>query len=230
MEAIVLAGGLGTRLRSLITDIPKPMAPVNGKPFLYFIFEYLYKQGINRVILSIGYKHDVIEDFLGNCYKNIHIIYSVEDEPLGTGGAIKKALEKVSCSEVFILNGDTFFGINLNNLYQKHLLLESNLTLALKPMKEIDRYGIVLTSGDRIIKFEEKKYQKTGNINGGLYIARNDLFSNIDLPEKFSFEKDFLEVYCNILIFNSYIEDSYFIDIGIPKDYETAQRELICNI
>jgi D-glycero-alpha-D-manno-heptose 1-phosphate guanylyltransferase len=227
MEAIVLAGGLGTRLKPIISDIPKPMAPIEGKPFLHYLFGFLKKNGIQKVILSTGYKHQIIENYFGKNYLGISIEYSVEDFPLETGGAVKKAMELIHSKEVFVLNGDTYFGISLKELYETHISLHSQLTVALKRMKNPKRYGVIETEGNRIVEFHEKNsVQSEGCINGGIYVIKPELFDNIATPEKFSLEKDFLEKYVRHVRMNSCFSDSYFIDIGIPEDYLLAQKEL----
>jgi D-glycero-alpha-D-manno-heptose 1-phosphate guanylyltransferase len=226
MEAIILAGGLGTRLRPIVSDLPKPMAPIRGKPFLQYIFEYLRIQGIRKVVLSTGYKHQMIESYFGSQYHEISLVYSQEKEPLGTGGAVKKALENITTNHVFVLNGDTFFNINLEDLYQLHLLLNSDVTLALKPMKNPARYGIIKTAGDKVLSFNEKSLKKQGTINGGIYVLKKNLFKGISISETFSFEQDFLKKYADSLQFNAYKSDAFFIDIGIPEDYQAAQRKL----
>lgn len=229
MEAIVLAGGFGTRLKSHIFDVPKPMAPINGEPFLEYLLQYLIKQNITSVILSTGYKHDIIANYFGTNYKGIKIRYSVEDEPLGTGGAIKKALEIANEKNVYIINGDTLFYVNLLTLMDKHLIENADITIALKPMRNFDRYGEVKTINDKVIGFEEKGYKEFGNINGGVYIIKTEIFSKFDLPTKFSFEKDFLEKYNSKINISSLIQDTYFIDIGIPEDYIKIQMEFKSN-
>lgn len=226
MEAIVLAGGLGTRLRGVISDIPKPMADLNGRPFLSYILDYLDKYGIGRVILSTGYKHEIIEDFFGAKYKSMELVYQVENEPLGTGGAIKAALKKTISEEVFILNGDTYFQIDLHELNKLHKLNSADLSIALKPMQDFDRYGTVEAVQNRIIAFHEKKYTNDGTINGGIYLLNTNIFDNIKLPGKFSFETEFLQLYINQLELYGFISDNYFIDIGIPEDYLRAQVDL----
>lgn len=226
MEAIILAGGFGSRLKSVVPNIPKPMALINDKPFLGYLFEYLLRNNVCKVILSVGYKYESIIEYFGTRYKDITIAYSIEDEPLGTGGGIKKALELVHSDNVFILNGDTFFDISLDCLQRKHIDNDADLTLSLKPMKAYDRYGTVIVEMDRVISFEEKQFKNSGNINGGIYIAKSTLFDKIDLPTKFSFELDFMENYVESLKIYTYSADRYFIDIGIPEDYEKARREL----
>lgn len=229
MEAVILAGGLGTRLKSVVCDLPKSMAPISGKPFMWYMLEYLNCQRVNRVILATGFKHDCIERYFGNRYKDMAIVYSREDEPLGTGGALKKAFAYLSEDYVVVLNGDTFFDIDLKRAIDIHFLENTDLTLCLKPMKNFSRYGIVITSGNRVIGFEEKKYRKYGNINGGVYIVKTNIFKKIELPIKFSFEIDFIEKYVSKQYFNAYFCDGYFIDIGIPSDYQKANSE-ICEI
>lgn len=223
MEAIVLAGGLGTRLRSVVSDVPKPMAPVNGKPFLEYILRYLSNKGITKVVLSVGYKWEVIQKYFSNKFLDIELIYSVEDEPLGTGGAIKQALSYIDGKNVYIINGDTFFNVPLQDLYLKE---SSKMVLSLKPLKEFDRYGCVeIDKEGYIIQFTEKGYRKTGNINGGVYLVRSDIFGEYIIEEKFSFE-EFMQQNFKSLKASTQIFDNYFIDIGIPEDYEKVQDEL----
>jgi len=227
MEAVILAGGLGTRLKLVISDMPKPMAPIGNKPFLEYILHYLEKQGISRVILSVGYKHEAIEKYFGNKFYSVSVSYSIEDEPLGTGGGLKKAFEKVTEDNIFILNGDTFFNVDLHQLARIHISMDSDLTLALKPMKNFDRYGVVITDRHRVTGFAEKQYHEFGNINGGVYMAKAILFEGYPLSERFSFETDFMEKYIDRLNVNACISDNYFVDIGIPKDYNNAQNDLM---
>ena len=225
-EAIVLAGGLGTRLKNVIKDIPKPMADINGKPFLEYLFNYLEKYKINRVILSVGFKHEAIDSYFGKKYKDIDIIYAVEEEPLGTGGGILNAISYPHENLVYLLNGDTFFNVDLFELYHFHSKSKADFSLSLKRMHNFDRYGTVEMNADRIIKFNEKKYKEEGLINGGVYILNRFIYDSLPFPHKFSFETDFLEKYLNHYFINGYITDEYFIDIGIPEDYERAQKEL----
>lgn len=223
--AIILAGGLGTRLRSVINDLPKPMAPVNGKPFLHYIFQYLKQEQIREVILSVGYKHEVIEEFFGNEYAGIKIQYSVEEEPLGTGGGIKQAFNLVS-GPAYVLNGDTFFGVNLLSLSDFYFDSKSDMVLALKKLKDFDRYGTVqLNAENRITKFDEKKFVQEGLINGGVYFFDKQLFSKAETETKFSFEKEVLEKHTGNLKFTGKVFQGYFIDIGIPEDYNKAQHD-----
>lgn len=227
MEAIILVGGLGTRLQSVIKDVPKPMADINGKPFLEYILKFLHKYGYKKIVLSVGYKKESIIEYFGNSYLSMQITYCLEDSPLGTGGAIKKALTYTSSENVLVLNGDTFFNCDLTKMMNAHIKADTCITMALKPMQKFDRYGSVLVDSDSIIMFEEKGYKEIGLINAGIYILSRSIIKsfkeNLDI---FSFEKDFLEKYIADLKPNAYIEDRYFIDIGIPNDYEKAKKEL----
>ena len=224
MEAIVLAGGLGTRLREVVKDIPKPMAPVNNKPFLEYILKYLKEQGIKKVVLAVGYKWEVIRDYFGTEYEGVALEYSVEKEQLGTGGAIKQALEKCTVDNVFIINGDTYFNVDLRSMLQHHQQVKANLTIATKKMYEFDRYGKVECKKGRIIEFEEKKFNIEGNINGGIYICDRTLL-NLAHEFKFSFEKDIMEKFVEEYYFSAFESEAYFMDIGIPEDYRQFQLD-----
>lgn len=226
MEAIILAGGFGTRLKSVVNDVPKPMAPIGQIPFLSYLLDYLSHYGVLRVILSTGYMHEVIERYYGNYYQGIELIYSFEHEPLGTGGAIKAAIGKAQSNKIFILNGDTFFQVNLQELYEYHVAKEADLTVALKKMNNFDRYGTVEVDQGRVAVFHEKRPNDAGMINGGVYLINKQVFSSLNLPDKFSFETDVLQVFMSKLRFYGYVSDKYFIDIGIPEDYMRAQVEL----
>ncbi|MBS1948253.1 MAG: nucleotidyltransferase family protein [Bacteroidetes bacterium] len=226
-QAIILAGGLGTRLRSAVPDLPKCMAPVCGKPFLHYVIRYFHQQGIEKFIFSLGYKHEMIEEYLDKELPAANYVSSIEEEPLGTGGAIKLACSRATGKTVLVLNGDTLFKVNVSKLTAFHDLHRAECTLSLKPMNNFDRYGVVELSPDHSIKdFCEKTYYKSGLINGGVYALDHSKFVSANLPEKFSFEKDYLEkLYARRKIFGV-AQDEYFIDIGIPEDYERAQLEM----
>jgi D-glycero-alpha-D-manno-heptose 1-phosphate guanylyltransferase len=229
MEAIVLAGGFGTRLKSVISDVPKPMAPIGDKPFLAYLMNYLVNNNIDRIILSTGYMHGVIQEYFGDHFRDIPITYSVEEEPLGTGGAIIKAIEHTKGKSVFILNGDTFFDINLGEFQRLHIQAQAELSIALKRMHNFDRYGTVVIEGNRITNFVEKKYTQKGDINGGIYLVNKEMFNLMDLPLQFSLETDLFQKNLHSIKMSGFTFDGYFIDIGIPEDYKKAQRELILN-
>lgn len=222
MEAIVLAGGFGTRLSHIVTEVPKPMAPINGQPFLQYIFDYLLKNGVTHVILAVGYKAEIIESFFGDLYQGIKITYSIEDTPLGTGGAIKKALDCCNEEDVLIINGDTYFDVDLKEMKKFHRYTNSSLTVAIKPMSNFDRYGSVIIENDKIKKFEEKKKTVQGKINGGTYLIKSGIMDSID-KESFSFEKVILE--SDLVDIYAFESNGYFIDIGVPEDYYNAQKD-----
>lgn len=226
-EAIILAGGLGTRLRTVVSDLPKCMAPVAGQPFLKHVIRYLLSQGIERFIFSLGYKHELIEDFLNKEFPTIHFECSVEQEPLGTGGAIYLACRRAKDSNVLVVNGDTLFKADLKKASSFHVENNADCTLLLKPMLDFDRYGAVELDDDySVTSFKEKQFFQTGDINAGVYILNVEQFIDKDFPEKFSFEKDYLEKYYTEKKIFGLIEDRYFIDIGIPDDFQRAQEEL----
>ena len=226
MEAIILAGGLGTRLQNVVKDLPKPMADINGQPFLKYLLDYLSGYQIERIILSVGYKHEVIAHYFGKKYKNIELVYAIEEEPLGTGGGIMNACQYLNSDLFYLINGDTFFDVNLNDLTAFHQQQNADFTLAIKPMQDFERYGTVEISNHRIQQFNEKQYKKQGFINGGVYLLDKQLLQSFNFSLKFSFEKDFLEVYLSNYYFAAYVCSNYFIDIGIPEDYLLAQQEL----
>ena len=234
MEVIILAGGLGTRLRSVVSEVPKCMAPVAGKPFLWYLLKYLTRFDVSRVVLSVGYLREVI-------FKWIDVVkgefpfefdYAIEEEPLGTGGGIKLAMDHIEGPEAVILNGDTFFDVDLNQLLvTHHSRFWAKISLALKPMKDFDRYGTVTIDGDgRVICFNEKQYCKEGVINGGIYVIKNDEKLYDGLPKKFSFETEVLQRECGKTgRIHGLVQDGFFIDIGVPEDYHRASlsEELI---
>lgn len=227
-EAIILAGGFGTRLRSVVSDLPKPMAPVAGKPFLEYLLTRLAKQHYTHVILSTGYLHETIEQHFGSCFEGIELSYAVEDTPLGTGGAIVNALQHCKADDVSVLNGDTLFNIDLMHLRQFRSHHNTPLAIVLRQVDDARRYGTVQTDANgRIVAFCEKKETFcSGLINGGIYQISRSLLSSYPVGTPFSFERDVMQqIYNEIPVF-AYIDNAYFIDIGIPEDYLRAQKEL----
>lgn len=224
-DIIILAGGLGTRLRNEVKDVPKAMAPINGKPFLEYQLNYIEKSGFHRVIISTGFLSDSITSYFGSKYKNLELSYSVENEPLGTGGAIKFAFTKVESPNFIVMNGDTYFPIDLQKFFDKHIENLSDVSIALRHVNDATRFGQIDCNIDgSIINFNEKsKNPQPGLINGGTYIISSRFFKNQDLPEKFSFEKDFLQSKLSSGNFFGLEFSDYFLDIGIPEDYKRAQ-------
>jgi D-glycero-alpha-D-manno-heptose 1-phosphate guanylyltransferase len=226
-ECIILAGGLGTRLRDAVPDLPKCMAPVAGRPFLFYVINYLRSQGIEKFIFSLGYKHEVIEEYLHSQFTTLTYQSVIEEEPLGTGGAIQLALSKATEKNVAIANGDTLFKVNLHEAGLFHNHNNAECTLLLKPMQNFDRYGVVELKEDQLVKsFNEKQFYTAGTINGGLYILNVSKFLDEEFPAKFSFEKNYLENLYKERRIYGLVQDEYFIDIGIPEDYNRVQKEL----
>ncbi|HOG19446.1 MAG TPA: nucleotidyltransferase family protein [Salinivirgaceae bacterium] len=225
-EAIILAGGFGTRLQSVISDVPKPMAPVGDKPFLYYILKYINSFGLNRVVLSVGYRHETIIEYFGKKFENLELVYAIENQPLGTGGAVKFSSNSIKSDSFFLLNGDSFFKSDLRELANFHKQNKAKITLSLKELKNFDRYGSVETDKSGLVtQFQEKQFCKSGLINTGVYVVDKDIVNSVS-AEKFSFEKDVLEKEVKNKTVYGTVSDGYFIDIGIPEDYEKAQSDV----
>ena len=227
MKAIVLAGGLGTRLAHVTNDIPKPMAPIGSRPFLEYLLDYLVEQGSEGAVLAVSYKWEMIQEHFGSVYRSMPLNYSVEDEPLGTGGAIRQALEFLTDNEVVVLNGDTLFRVDLKGMANIHRSGGARLSIALKQVADSGRFGRVEVSTDGVIaNFQEKSAGGPGWINGGVYMLNRDLFADFPMPARFSFEQDLDEPNVDRIQPRAFQSDAYFIDIEIPEDYQHAQREI----
>lgn len=222
MEAVVLAGGFGTRLKGCIDNIPKPLAPIDGKPFLCLLLDYLYANGVHRAVISTGYLAEKVEEAIGGRYHGMTVEYSVEDTPLGTGGGIKKALKMCRSNDVVVCNGDSFFDVNLFEMKRLHEKSGCDVTLAAKFIENAHRSGLLEFSQGRLRGFTENGVAPSGYINGGVYFIRRTLLEGVT-EDKFSFEKKILanKAY-GIGVYES---DGYFIDIGIPESYALAQKE-----
>jgi D-glycero-alpha-D-manno-heptose 1-phosphate guanylyltransferase len=226
-EAVILAGGFGTRLSSVISDMPKVMAPVNGRPFLDYQLAYLAFSGIKRVIMAVGYKHEMIMQHYGDRFGNIRIEYSIEQEPLGTGGAVKQAFKIAQNSPVLVLNGDTFFEIDLSKFHDFYRRRDAKIIMAIREVDDVGRFGAVEVEWDgQITRFHEKSDMRDkGKINGGIYLIDKNFFLNLDLPNKFSLEKDFFEkIYKQQSIYAMTCR-RYFIDIGVPDEYARTKDD-----
>lgn len=228
MEAIVLAGGLGSRLKPVVSDVPKPMAPINDRPFLEYLLDYWIGQGIRRFILSVGYKHDIIKDHFGARYQIADIAYAVEESPRGTGGGLLLAIERLCESDTFmIVNGDTFFEVPLAPMQQQHQDYKAAVTIALREVESNNRYASVeIDKTGKITAFDNRARTSTrALINGGVYLAEKSAFTAMALKpeESVSLEN---ELYPRMLAAGQkmygFASRGRFIDIGIPDDYQRA--------
>lgn len=222
MEAIVLAGGFGTRLAQVVRDVPKPMAPVAGKPFLVYLVEGLISQGVDRIVMAVCYKKECIIDFFGSRYKGAEILYSVEDMPLFTGGAVKQALNFCKEKRVFVFNGDTYFPVDLCKMRNYAETQNKSAVIAVKEMFDFDRYGKVEVNDSGVITaFFEKAPCRHGWINGGIYDLRTDCLT--DYPDAFGLEQECFSQLLRAGEIAAFPSKGFFIDIGVPEDYERAQ-------
>lgn len=223
MEAIVLAGGLGTRLRSVVTDLPKPMAPVAGRPFLAWLLDELDRSGFTKAILAVGYKHESIREHFGDRHGKVKILYSIETEPLGTGGALKQALAMATATRVFVINGDTHVTLDYPAMEQAHEKAGARLTMAACAVPDVGRFGAMdIDTQNHVAGFFEKGRTGPGRINAGVYLMARDLLANNGMPEKFSFENDFLLPNLEAIKPLAFLTEGAFLDIGVPEDYALA--------
>lgn len=224
-EAIILAGGKGTRLSSVVSKVPKPMAPVGGRPFLEYIFDRLIKFEFNHVVLSVGYKAEIIIKYFGEIYRDLKITYEVEKEPLGTGGAIKKSLKHIVSESAIVINGDTYAELD----YSKMLALNAeykSIVIGCVHVADTHRYGSLRILDGRVTEFIEKGGVGAGIINAGCYaISKNEMHSEIN-KTSFSFEEEYLKKKLISSQILAIISTGKFIDIGIPADYHFAHDYL----
>jgi D-glycero-alpha-D-manno-heptose 1-phosphate guanylyltransferase len=226
MEAIVLAGGRGTRLRDVVADLPKPLAPVRNRPFLAYLMAYLESSGITRVCLSTGYMGYKIRDAIGSRFGSIDVVYSQETEPLGTGGAIAKAMQSMRQEIVFAMNGDTYAELDLRSMASQHRERGSYLTNALVCVGDATRYGRTEVRDGQVVSFHEKGVGGPALINAGCYLLNRKAIDFAELPESFSFEERVLSPLAAKGLVAAFLSSGYFLDIGIPSDYARAASEL----
>jgi D-glycero-alpha-D-manno-heptose 1-phosphate guanylyltransferase len=224
MEAIVLAGGLGTRLRGVVDDVPKPMAPVQGRPFLALVLDQLVDAGFKTAIIAAGYRHEAIRSYFGADYRGLALRYSVEHEPLGTGGAIRLACAQAEARDVFVLNGDTYLELDFRAMMEAHVRAGSHLSMAICHVSDVARYGALELCDDRVQRFLEKGRSGPGWINGGTYVLGPDLRARLRPQGAFSFEHDLLAPEVSSIRPLAFRSSGLFIDIGIPEDYAKAQK------
>jgi D-glycero-alpha-D-manno-heptose 1-phosphate guanylyltransferase len=225
-QAIILAGGLGTRLKSVVPDLPKPMAPVAGRPFLAWVLDRLIDAGFDRAVLAVGYRHEVIRDHFGDDYRGMALRYSIEDTPLGTGGAIRLAADQVTALPVFVLNGDTYLELDYGAMLAAHRQSRASLSVAVCRVSDVSRYGALEFEGDHIHGFLEKGRAGPGFINAGVYLFSSEILRQIPVGVSFSFEQQLLVPHVGELRPLAFLTAGRFIDIGIPEDFERAQKLL----
>ncbi len=225
MEAIVLAGGFGTRLKEVVPDLPKPMAPVAGRPFLEILLSMLAAKGFSRVILSLGFMSEKISSHFGDNYLGMELIYEVENQPLGTGGAIRAALAHCEEDHAFIFNGDTYLELEVDEL-EKLWQRNNNPMIVVREVPDTARFGRVEMSDGRVIAFLEKGQSGLGLINAGCYVLPNDGLDEFPLGQPFSIEIEFFIKNLQNIRLDGFIMQGRFIDIGVPVDYALAQTEL----
>lgn len=222
MEAIVLAGGFGTRLREVVPDWPKPMAPVAGKPFLEILLRSLARKGFTRVVLSLGFMADKISCHFGDQFAGMALAYVVEDHPLGTGGAVRLALASCQQEHVFVFNGDTFLDLEANEV--ERLWQERGHPIVVgRAVPDTERYGRLVTANGRVTGFAEKGMNGPGLINAGCYVFDRRQLNDFALHQAFSLETDFLVKAVHQMPVDIFMTEGMFIDIGIPEDYARAQ-------
>ena len=228
MDALILAGGLGTRLASVVGDRAKPVALVEGQPFLaHVLWQLARTRGrlkIRRAILCVGHRSETVREALGERASGIEVAYSVEDRPLGTGGALRLAIEAFDVSSPAIaLNGDTFFTASIDKLLAHHREGRFDATMALARVEDAARYGAVNAERGCATGFEEKGRNGPAWINGGIYaLGRRALDRIAKGPEAFSLERDVLPEWSAAGRLGAYRSRGRFIDIGIPADYARA--------
>jgi D-glycero-alpha-D-manno-heptose 1-phosphate guanylyltransferase len=226
-HAVLLAGGRGTRLESVSGGLPKPLMEVGGRPFIEHVLDSLANAGCAHIVIAASYKWELLRDHLGSSYKGCALSWSIETKPLGTGGAIRQAFKLFNLAAAFVQNADTLFRVNLHALEMHHIASRATVTVGLREVPDVARFGeVVLDEGGRIVSFSEKGRHGRGLINGGVYLIDGHVWLGSQLLETFSFERDFLQQRIETEALYGYQSDGYFIDIGVPDDLERARRDL----
>ncbi|MCL6478027.1 MAG: nucleotidyltransferase family protein [Peptococcaceae bacterium] len=225
MEAIVLAGGFGTRLRKVVPDLPKPMAPVAGRPFLEILLASLARKSFRRVVLSLGYMADKVVSHFGDRFAGMELVYEIERTPLGTGGAVRQALTQTINDHVFVINGDTFLDLEVADVEFYWQAYHVPIIVA-REVPDTMRYGRLEVSDGRVKGFSEKGVGGPGLINAGCYVLPTGILEGFTLGQPFSLEADFLAKAVKSQRFDLFVTRGHFIDIGVPEDYARAQTEL----
>lgn len=224
-EAVILAGGLGTRLREIVPTLPKPMAPVNGKPFLEILLTSLGQKGFEHIVISVGYMAQLIIDYFGDQHQGIKLSYCIEDAPLATGGAARLASEHIVGDHYYVINGDTFLDLDIDSVESRWASHRYPLIVG-RYVPDTARYGRLILRDDAVIEIAEKTTSGEGLINAGCYVFARDQLIGYPLNQPFSLEHDYLPVQLSRQKFELFVSNGKFIDIGIPADYFHAQTLL----
>jgi NDP-sugar pyrophosphorylase family protein len=221
--AVILAGGLGTRLRPVVADRPKVLAEVDGVPFVFHLLAQLAAAGVEHVVLSTGWLGEQVRDAVGASWGSLEVEYAQEPAPLGTGGAIRRTLPLVRSQALFVLNGDSYCDVDLASLWLWHHQRAAHGTLALSHVDDARRYGTVVTDAyGRITHFAEKARQRrAGTVNAGLYLLSRSLVASIPAGTAYSLERDLLPRWLDLGIYG-YARSERFIDIGTPESLAGA--------
>ncbi len=226
VEAIIYTDGSGTRSIKSDKEGLKPMALIAERPFLEYQLSYLQNYSIEHVILSFGSNQRLVSDHFGEKFGSMKITYADEIEPREDRSRIRHAMEKVIGENVYILNGDKFFNVNLRDLSEFYFAHQADLAMTIKRKQNISGYGTIELDVCKVIGFSKKMPVQSGMINGGVYLTRKSILNNFDLPEIFSFENDFLEKHLDRLKICAMRCSEYFIDLGVPDDFKNAHSEL----
>lgn len=236
MKALILAGGFGTRLKDVVKDVPKPMALVEGKPFLEYQIKLLRKYDVDEVVLAVHYMADKIREYFNDSKARelgVRINYSEEEKPLGTGGAVKNAenyLKGSSGDSFLVLNGDTYFDLDIREFIRFHKRIDSKATIALaKISKDIEKYGRIMIEGNLITGFLEKSQSSgllEGIINAGFYLFEPEIFEYIEAGRAISIEKEVFPRLVRERLLHGFCYDGYFVDIGRPETYEGFKKDV----
>lgn len=239
MQAIILAGGFGTRLKSLVDNVPKPMAEIAGRPLLGWLLEYLQSQGITEAVLCLHHLPETVQNYFGNQFGCVKLHYSIEEIPLGTGGAIARALQFLNPTQpVFALNGDSLVQLDFSRMMAHHIASNRPITLATHRVPDCRRYSQLAIENGCVQHYELYGDEGAGDISVGFYVISPHLFADYFTPKEsapafeglresgFSLERDFLAPLAPELAPAVYSDVDYFIDIGVPADYERAMREI----
>jgi D-glycero-alpha-D-manno-heptose 1-phosphate guanylyltransferase len=207
--------------------MPKPMVDVGGRPFLEFVLDSLVRAGVPEIILAVSYKYQLLQQHFGSCWQGVPVHYSIEATPCGTGGALLQCFEECALQRALVLNGDTLYQVDFLALLEQHVARQAMLTVALRQVEDVARYGAVrLDERDRITGFVEKGHQGPGVINAGVYIIERQIFQGLPCVAPFSFEQEILARRVEQIQPLGVVGDGYFIDIGIPEDLMRARVEL----